>query len=169
METAMTVPDRQHPQLECPYCLESITDIKTTICESCGTAHHAECWSENGGCCVRNCKSARRSIDLEVEDDAPRTLVLSRESVESARPYRPERVSNPCIKCGRQLPEGELYCFDCAPGPPENQDARNAGPLLLMLALAGVVLAWIVLMTLGPVVTQPDSADKPPASAKTNR
>ena len=165
----MTAPEGQSPRTECPYCLEAIADGETAVCESCGAAHHAECWSENGGCCVRNCKGARRSIDIEVEHDAPETLVLSRESVESARPYRPARISNPCMKCGRQVPEGELYCVECTPEPPENQDVRNAGPLLLMLALAAVVFVWILLMQLGSVTSEPAATYKQPTSVKTDR
>lgn len=169
----MPLPDQPNSdsrRMECPYCLEAIADGEAVVCESCGTAHHTECWSENGGCCVRNCKSARRSIDIEADADTPSTLVLSREAVESARPYMPPRISNPCMKCGRQVPEGELYCVECAPEPPENQDTRNAGPLLLMLALAAVVLAWILMLTLGGVSRQPDNnTGNPPMGAKTDR
>ena len=59
-----------------------------------------------------------------------------------------------CLRCGRQVPDDELYCQQCAPAREESQDTRNVGPILVMLALLGVLLAWLV------VASIPDS--KPP-------
>lgn len=44
----------------CPYCSAEIeqTDQRSNNCPTCGTAHHGECWSENGGCTVFGCASA---------------------------------------------------------------------------------------------------------------
>ena len=151
--------------MECPYCLNAIEDADSVlVCESCGAAHHSDCWAENRGCCVRECDAVSRSVEVEVEtgDDTSAGLVLSRESVESAKPHSVSRKLNPCIKCGRQVPEGELHCGNCAPLPEESQDVRNTGPLLLMIAIVGVVLAWILVMALGPGFMEPPTLERPP-------
>lgn len=130
---------------DCPYCLTTIDDDAPAVsCDACGAVHHAECWEANGGCCVRNCRAVRRTIELDEEIHASGRLDLSRESVEAARPHRSPRVTNPCMACGRQVPEGELYCLECTPGPPENEDTRNAGPLMLMLGIIATVFAWLL-------------------------
>ena len=103
---------------ECPYCLSQISDTEETVqCAKCGAKHHAECWHENGGCAAKNCDRRDRQapINIEVDDEPNTMLVLSKESVEQARPSIIRRVSNPCLKCGKQLPDGELYCPECRP------------------------------------------------------
>jgi TM2 domain-containing membrane protein YozV len=44
----------------CPYCGVEVTQGSSAprFCTSCGTAHHEECWQENGGCTVFGCASA---------------------------------------------------------------------------------------------------------------
>ena len=43
----------------CPYCRAPITDDESlTVCEGCGTRHHADCYAENGGCTIFGCKCA---------------------------------------------------------------------------------------------------------------
>lgn len=44
----------------CPYCRGSIEDAdpNRTDCSGCGTPHHEDCYSENGGCTVFGCSSA---------------------------------------------------------------------------------------------------------------
>ncbi len=156
---------------ECPYCLNAIEDADSTVvCESCGAAHHVGCWTENGGCCVRDCDAVSRCVEIEVEagEEASSGLVLTRESVESAKPHGTPKKLNPCIKCGRQVPEGELHCPNCAPLPEESQDIKNTGPILLMLAIVGVVLAWILVMTVGPGLVGPSAPEKPPINVQTS-
>lgn len=135
----------------CPYCLDPISETdEYVICDSCGTRHHLECWKENGGCCIRDCKKVCRQIDVEINEDKPTVLTLSRESIESAVSRRKARSLNPCIKCGRQVPEGELYCPDCVPEIQENQDAKNLGPLLIMIGIVVLVLVWMVITMVAP-------------------
>jgi predicted nucleic acid-binding Zn ribbon protein len=137
--------------MDCPYCLSPIPETdESANCLVCGAKHHAECLRENGGCAVKGCGTSARPEPLDIEVDAePRTLlVLSRESVEQARSAGPRRNSNPCIKCGKQLPEGELYCLDCSPEINENQDVRNVGPLLVMIAVIALAVGWMVITTL---------------------
>ena len=98
-------------------------------------------------------------MPIEIEVDAePRTLlVLSKESVEQAKPSRLKFVANPCIRCGKQLREGELYCAACTPEIQENQDARNAGPLLIVIGLIALVVAA---MAIGIATWSGDSDSK---------
>lgn len=44
----------------CPYCRAPLDNdtASLTICPSCGTPHHADCFEENGGCTVFGCTAA---------------------------------------------------------------------------------------------------------------
>lgn len=43
----------------CPYCRTPMPDgAPLTLCPSCATPHHSECWEENGGCTVFGCADA---------------------------------------------------------------------------------------------------------------
>jgi hypothetical protein len=44
----------------CPYCNTAIAEDPDSrcFCTVCGTAHHSECWEENGGCTVFGCSAA---------------------------------------------------------------------------------------------------------------
>jgi hypothetical protein len=44
----------------CPYCAEQIeaAEQTPTVCATCETPHHADCWAENGGCTVFGCAAA---------------------------------------------------------------------------------------------------------------
>ena len=43
----------------CPYCRAPFEpEDEITICEACATPHHADCYSENGGCTVFGCSKA---------------------------------------------------------------------------------------------------------------
>lgn len=142
----------------CPYCMSPIDEREQfTVCASCGTAHHRECWEENGGCCVRVCPQVSRTLDIDLPRERSDRLVLSREAVESARPRRSRSVSNPCMRCGKQVPQGELYCVECRPGPPESEDTRNLWPILVMLAFVAVILAGIVILAV-PTSGSPDTS-----------
>ena len=141
---------------------------QVTICASCGTAHHSECWEENRGCCVKSCPETSRTLDIDLPREGSNKLVLTRETVESARPHKSARVSNPCIRCGRQVPDGELYCGECRPAFAESEDARNIGPILVMLAVLGVLLAWILVISI-PSENPPDPIRTPGVTDKPDR
>jgi len=131
----------------CPYCMSQIeANDEAVVCEACGTRHHSECWFENSGCCVRNCSKVSRHIEISVDDDPRTLLVLSRESVEKAVPQHRKKDRNVCIRCGRPLPEGEIYCIECMRPINENQDMKNAGPLLAMVGWVGLLAAAIALI-----------------------
>jgi TM2 domain/Prokaryotic RING finger family 1 len=43
----------------CPYCRTPFeADDEVVTCPACGTAHHADCFAENGGCTVFGCSQA---------------------------------------------------------------------------------------------------------------
>ena len=43
----------------CPYCRTPFeADDEIVTCPACGTAHHADCFAENGGCTVFGCSQA---------------------------------------------------------------------------------------------------------------
>ena len=63
----------------CPYCRTPFeADDEIVTCPACGTAHHADCFAENGGCTVFGCSQA------PVEE--PKISVTSHDI---ARPFAP--------------------------------------------------------------------------------
>lgn len=129
---------------ECPYCLTAVDGGAEIVrCETCGVAHHRECWESNGGCSSRTCGRNAPAVEVDVTTGARGRIVLSRESIESAPP-RTGAFSNPCIRCGAQVPDGELYCLRCLPEPQESQDSRNLWPVMVMVGAMGAVLAWLI-------------------------
>lgn len=141
---------------ECPYCLSPIDETDDTICcDGCKTLYHRECWLDGEGCCIRGCENFKNSVEIDVAANNQESLVFSREEIESAIAYRGERFSNPCLKCGRQVPQGSLYCIECTPELEGNQDAKNLGPLLIVLIIFGLVLALYVGMLSMPSTDAP--------------
>ena len=138
---------------ECPYCLSPILDAEeVTTCRVCGTPYHTECLDENGGCALNDCETRIRPKSIEISVDAePRTmLVLSRESVEKAPEVRAKKQSNPCLRCGTQLPIGELYCTDCEPISADSLNFRKLAPLMILVAVIALVVGWLALSVLTP-------------------
>ena len=73
--------------LVCPYCRTHIdAGDEPLICEGCGTAHHADCYAENGGCTIFGCSKApadepKVSVstpDLAVASGSPQARVERR-------------------------------------------------------------------------------------------
>jgi TM2 domain-containing membrane protein YozV len=63
----------------CPYCRTNIgAEDVAMVCEGCGTAHHADCYSENGGCTIFGCSKA--------PGDEPKLSVSTPELVAVAAP-----------------------------------------------------------------------------------
>ena len=66
---------RHEPELwRCPFCHEALTtESARTCCTSCGTRHHAGCWTEHGGCSVHACGSLQgRTVGASVpSSDVP--------------------------------------------------------------------------------------------------
>lgn len=138
---------------DCPYCLSPIADNEeATECPVCGAAYHAECYEESGGCAYKDCEKRARPNAIEVTVDAePHTvLVLSKESVEQAPSVARKRTSNPCLKCGAQLPEGQIYCAECEPTISDSMDTTKLAPLLVMIGLIALVVVWLTIWLLSP-------------------
>ena len=153
----------------CPYCLAPVTEDEESItCDSCGTAHHVECWSENAGCCAKDCPKAVRNIELDLPSAHGDTLVFSREAVEAAPPRRVEPLINPCMRCGKPVADDELYCADCRPEREASQDAKNVGPLLVMVALVALVVGCIVYLSMN-AAPQSQEQPRPGVSTKITR
>src|ERR1700745_1547195 len=65
--------------LVCPYCRTNIgPGDESLLCEGCGTAHHADCYAENGGCTIFGCSRA--------PGDEPKVSVSTPEVVAAAVP-----------------------------------------------------------------------------------
>lgn len=63
----------------CPYCRTNIgAEDSATVCEGCGTAHHADCYAENGGCTIFGCSRG--------PGDEPKVSVSTPELVAAAAP-----------------------------------------------------------------------------------
>ena len=154
----------------CPYCLAPVAENEESVtCESCGTAHHIDCWTENTGCCVRDCPKAVRNIELDLPPAHADTLVFSREAVEAAPPRRAQPVSNPCMRCGKQVADGELYCAACQPERDESPDSRNAGPLLIVAALLALVVGCVMYLIMVSPVQEKAEQTRPGVSTKITR
>lgn len=78
---------RHEPDLwRCPFCHEALAaEAARTRCTSCGTRHHAGCWTEHGGCSVHACGSlegrtlgsvAPRSRPTDAPLDLPAPLAV---------------------------------------------------------------------------------------------
>ena len=67
--------------VRCPPCgCAIVMDELVTSCPACGTVHHAECWTRNGGCGTYACAPARRE---EVPAGAP-TMRITADEIERA-------------------------------------------------------------------------------------
>ena len=85
----------------CPYCNSEIpnTAPDPCYCTACGTAHHTECWEENGGCTVFGCSAAPpeepkltvEAADFSAVPSAPPPPPPSQ--VSTPPPPRPQRIS----------------------------------------------------------------------------
>lgn len=147
---------------ECPYCLSPIAENYDNVCcDGCKALYHKECWNEAEGCCIRGCENFKNSVEIEVTSGGRNNLALSRDEIESAISYRQEKFSNPCLKCGRQVSQGSLYCAECTPEPQENQDTKNLGPLLIML-----LIFVLTLILISGIFTLPFKEKPPPSPSE---
>ena len=61
----------------CPYCRTKIgAEDGSTVCEGCGTAHHSDCYLENGGCTIFGCSKAPGD-ESKVSVSTPELLAAS--------------------------------------------------------------------------------------------
>jgi TM2 domain-containing membrane protein YozV len=80
----------------CPYCRSEIGDAEEERkdCPGCGTAHHADCFAENGGCTIFGCSQA--------PVDEPK-IQLSGSEVAASR-VEPPRAVTPAAVQSSSLP-----------------------------------------------------------------
>ena len=72
----------------CPYCRAPFEpDDEITVCESCATPHHADCYAENGGCTVFGCSKA--------PVDEPKISVTAFETRRTPYPIAPLAQAQP--------------------------------------------------------------------------
>ena len=62
-------------EFQCPYDGEVGFIEEATVCPSCNTPHHAECWEENGGCTTYGCKNSPEDTHLHQEIESPQSPV----------------------------------------------------------------------------------------------
>lgn len=133
----------------CPYCLSPITkQDRVTQCNWCQAVYHVECWEESCGCCAKSCLRSKIVIDVDTDQEPQHRIVLTHKDIESAKWGSSSTSSTPCLQCGAQVRDGGLLCNRCRPVfALEHEDIKNVGPILVALLVLGVLLAWIIVIS----------------------
>jgi len=98
--------------LVCPYCRTDIgVEDNPLLCEGSGSAHHADCYAENGGCTIFGCSKA--------PGDEPKVSVSTPELVAAAAPAAPGQRRMP------PPPPGVTAPASPAPAPVDLQHVAN--------------------------------------------
>ena len=139
----------------CPYCRTQIgVEDGPIICEGCGTAHHSDCYAENGGCTIFGCSKApgdepKMSVsapDLIAVPAAPVPATENRISPPpppppGAPPSPPETEQDLRHVANRVVPSmfGGFAGQDPAPAPEEVEvhEPKNRSSFILLGALLG--------------------------------
>jgi hypothetical protein len=109
----------------CPYCHDGmLAEEGTVFCAACATPHHAECFSDHGGCSLLGCES-KRSVDTSAS--------ASRLVCPTCKGLSPSEAPF-CAWCGHGLGEGSE---EAAP----QRFAAPAMALRSYLMAAGLVLS----------------------------
>jgi len=111
----------------CPYCRAGFEpDEEITACPACGTLHHADCFTENGGCTIFGCTAApadEPSISVTRTDFHPPPTPIRPSAGTSLYGLRdqaePQEVVAP--------PPPPPLTFGSAPPPPMQAGAWGAG------------------------------------------
>jgi hypothetical protein len=109
----------------CPYCRFPIKeDTEVTVCPTCGSSHHEECWSDNDGCTITGCASGPTS-SVQATNPEPQTRPMQTTPI----PPRPA-VPRP--------PAGG--------GPPRRDRARSGALFAALIAILvlGAALAFTI-------------------------
>lgn len=122
----------------CPYCRFPIKEgTEVNVCPTCGSAHHAECWSDNRGCAILGCASGpAEGSETPTGPRAP------------ARTTTPQSAPGPVApRTPRAAPAAAAYAPPGYPpaGPPRN-NARNALIVAAVVAVLvlGAALAFVI-------------------------
>jgi hypothetical protein len=111
----------------CPYCrfpIKEGTDV--TVCPTCSSPHHTECWNDNQGCAIIACASGPSAASVPPKDRQAQAMLAAPVVPRTPRPGPPPVGYAP-------------------PGPPRDR-GRN-GVLFISLAavlVLGVALAFVI-------------------------
>jgi predicted amidophosphoribosyltransferase len=108
----------------CAYCLWRFTrevNEDITMCPSCATPYHTECFQENGGCATFGCAlwaSAEETTFAPPPPPPPPSGAgfVALESVGSvSQQFATPNTQGPnfCSQCGNPLEEGYAFCSNC--------------------------------------------------------
>jgi hypothetical protein len=104
----------------CPYCRFPLKEgVPVHACESCGSIHHAECWTDGGGCAMFGC-AGTGTAGLAAQPSAPVTQAYVAPPVYQAAP--PARVA-----------------YTPPPPEPQQKPAKSLGTSPRTIALAAIV------------------------------
>ena len=97
----------------CPYCQSKIKlNADFTVCPSCGTPHHKECWDENSGCTTYGCSenpTSGKTVSVHGEDVGH----LTPEQVTRTLEEQSEKKLIKCANCKKEVDEKSVYCNHC--------------------------------------------------------
>ena len=128
----------------CPYCRCSIDDPERDqiVCARCGTPHHSDCFSENGGCTLFGCSAAPQ--------DEPKVSVTGADFTETT-------------------PDLQTSASAARPAPPPMAGAATAPTTVALNFNAGNVLFRPVPVPVSQVPIAPIKVDPTPAADAKNR
>lgn len=96
----------------CPYCRCPVEEQgrEAIVCPGCGTPHHSDCYSENGGCTVFGCTAAPEDEDkvsLSGADLAAPEFVrgVQTQAIPAARPAPPPPVNGAAVAMPTVVPQ----------------------------------------------------------------
>ncbi|MCO5167936.1 MAG: hypothetical protein M9894_16455 [Planctomycetes bacterium] len=140
MDATRPPPERDRPagDVRCPYCHDALAEgALAGTCERCGTAHHAGCFAEHGGCSTHGCGSTRATTGAV--GVAPSAVAFTPLTCSCCRRELPREAL--VARCGRCHATLHVDCYDrmraCAPG------AAGCGAAVDVLPHAQVVaMEW---------------------------
>ncbi len=138
----------------CPYCRGPVLAEETpVVCNGCGTAHHSDCYEENGGCTVFGCSCAppeEPKVSVSAPDlaSATATAVAAPPVISRPAPPPPPGVIQTIAAPARSVEQIGNYVVpsmfgsfeESAPEPPEEQiptDPKSRISYMVLGALLG--------------------------------
>lgn len=164
----------------CPYCRSTLSDREqATECPACNAMHHADCWTENGGCAVPLCEGGPKEEaspgaeeTLAAEAEAPTQVVPAEPPPPSVHTPRPPLPTVPTRATA--TPPARPPRAPKAPPPPGSEAPRPRGfgflPVLagVIILLGGGTAAAIILTQQHSSESSTTAADAQSASASSS-
>lgn len=100
----------------CPFCKTPIySDDEVTVCPSCMTPHHRECWNNNKGCSVMGCSKNNSAVKGTNTIDVCKKCGAALSSNQDFCPKcgAAKKAVKTCAKCGAEISEGHDFCPKC--------------------------------------------------------